>query len=134
MSIMTIDQDPRIVVPNISEKDINNKIILIDIRDGVKEHLYRYIAKKDGATINSVLLYGSSYDKYSNPGHWIINPGCISLIDVLIYCWSNFTRQDYWTTVIQIVDNKTDLESILQQSTYPTAIAIREYANTILKD
>lgn len=102
ISTKVINKDPRVTIPDITERDITNKVILLDIKE-IYGYNWLYIAKKEG---NNVAWYGCSMS-FNMPNSWITR---CHLIDLITYIYNEY--RDYIKT-IYILESSQEVEDIL---------------------
>ena len=99
-----INKDPRVTIPDITERDITNKVILLDIEENFdNSYHWIYIAKKEG---NNAVWYGCSM-LFNIPYNRTIR---VHLIDLITYIYDEY--RDYIKT-IYILESLQEVEDIL---------------------
>ena len=102
LSSKVINKDPRITIPDITERDITNKVILLDIKE-IYGYNWLYIAKKEG---NNVNWYGCSM-LFNIPSNWDVR---CHLIDLITYVYADYC--DFIKT-IYILESSQEVEDLL---------------------
>jgi hypothetical protein len=109
--MITITEDPGVVIPNIQEKYIDNKIILVHVLTD-RENLVGVAIKSNYS--NEFSWRGAHIHYSTSCTNWDLTWSASSLIELLIKTWKNIPyMSNIRTTDIYIIENMIELESIL---------------------
>lgn len=110
--MIIIDQDPRQIIPNVCERDIQNKVFLVNLSNE-----YLGIIVKNG----SLYLHGGHIN--SN-GYCTWSPCGSSLIKMLYNIWQQY--ESHLSITIYVLDNTIDLEQLIQNLPIKNSSIIEE--------
>ena len=131
ISTKVINKDPRVTIPDITERDITNKVILLDIEENFdNSYHWIYIAKKEG---NNVAWYGCNV-RSNSPHNWAI---VVHLIDLITYVYdecSGFIKTIYILYSLQEVEDILTKLNTRGKLNGGLRTAIIQYSNEIFHE
>ncbi len=102
--MIVIDQDPRQVIPNVCERDIDNKVFIITLE-------LDYVCAYSAIIVNEfgiLRVRGGHNTDQASKVYWL--PYGNTLIDILINTWSHYISE--FNVKICVLENTSDLKQL----------------------